>query len=82
MIRIRRLIRGYLIGGHIMAVVGCYLTAKGIITNNFTLLSTGLMLMMGTFCLLHNAVGMSIKPKVNWVGELIKDWTRKKDIKG
>ena len=64
-----------------MAVVGCYLIAKGILAGSFALLFTGLMLIMGTACLLINAVGMSIKPKVNWIKELIKDWPKKEDIK-
>ena len=80
-LQIRQLIIGYLIGGHVMAVVGCYLTAKGILAGSFALLFTGLMLIMGTACLLHNAVGMSIKPRVNWIKELIKDWPKKEDIK-
>jgi len=80
MTRIRRLIIGYIIGGHVMAVVGAYLIAKGIMADSFTLLFTGLMLILGTVCLLGNAVGMSIRPKVNWIKELIKDWP-KRDIK-
>jgi len=81
MTRIRRLIIGYIIGGHVMAVVGCYLIAKGIIANIFTPLFTGLMLIMGAGCLFSNAVGMSVKPKVNWIKELIKDWAKKKTPK-
>jgi len=41
-LQIRRMIIGYIIGGHVMAVVGCYLTAKGILAGSFALLFTGL----------------------------------------
>jgi len=89
MIRIRRLIIGYIIGGHALGIVGAYLIARGIKlipvsiatgVSIFTPVFIGLMLILGAGCLFSNAVGMSIKPKVNWIKELIKDWP-KKDIK-
>ena len=85
-LQIRRMVRGYIIGGHALAIVGAYLLAKGInqipasvATGDsiFTPVFTGLMLILGAGCLLGNAVGMTIRPKVNWVKELIKDWPKK-----
>ena len=82
---VRRVIRGYIIGGVILSFVGSYLVASGI--NQLAVSPTGgsifvpvfpgLMLILGAFCLLLNSVGMAIKGKVNWVQECIKDWTRK-----
>ena len=66
---------GYIIGGHAMATVGCYLVASRIDllsessatgANLFPLLFTGLMLIVGSFCLFGNAVGMFIKGKFRW----------------
>ena len=79
-LQIRRLIIGYIIGGHVLAVVGAYLITKGITANTSASLFTGLMLILGAGCLFGNAIGMSIRPKVNWIKELIKDWP-KRDIK-
>ena len=76
-LQIRRMIVGYIIGGHVLAVVGAYLIAKGITADTFASLFTGLMLILGAGCLFGNAVGMSIRPRVNWVKELIKDWPKK-----
>jgi len=93
MTRIKRLIIGYIIGGHVLGIVGAYLIAQGIkliplsitagvdASSISTRVFTGLMLILGAICLFINATGMSIKPKVNWVKELIKDWPKKEDIK-
>ena len=49
--RIRRVIIGYLIGGYVMAIVGCYLVASALSSaagaNTFTPLFTGLVLIVG-----------------------------------
>ena len=66
-LQIRRMIIGYIIGGHALAIVGAYLTAKGILAGSFALLFTGLMLILGAACLFINAVGMRIKSKLNWL---------------
>ena len=92
MIRIKRLIVGYIIGGHVLGIVGAYLIAQGIRLipvsiatganiNIFKPVFTGLMLILGAVCLFFDATGMSIRPKVNWVKELMKDWPKKEDIK-
>jgi len=74
--QIRRMIIGYVIGGHVLAVVGAYLVARGITASTFASLFTGLMLILGAGCLLINAAGMSVRPRVNWMKELIKDWPK------